>query len=383
VIPARRERLAPLTGLRFGAAAALLLYHYGAPLTAHAPAWIERLRTGGFAWVGLFYVLSGFVLAWANPEPMGPAERRSFWVARYARLYPAYLLAFALSAPFALERWIGGGTVAAGKAAVVATASLLLLQAWVTPVARLWNAPGWSTSVVAAFYAAFPFVAARLARRSRRGLALAALGAWGASLALPLAYLALRPDGAISDWTWREPVFLEALKFHPLARAGEFLFGVSLGLLHRRGLALPRFGALAAVAALGLAAAVLAWGGAPYPLLHNGLLVPLFGVVVLGLARAGGPLGRTLSSRPAAALGDAAFALYALQEPLWNWARMLHPGARGAPATAQFVLGFAVAATIIAVVVSRVLERPARRALRTVLGAEPAPVAAAPERQSA
>lgn len=363
------DRLAALTGLRFAAALGILLYHYGGPLLASAPAWMERVRVGGHVWVGLFYVLSGFVLARAHPTPMSAGERRGFWVARLARLYPAYLLAFLLAAPFALERWEGAGVVASGKAAIVALAALLLVQAWVPRIARLWNAPGWSTSVILSFYVAFPFVAARLARLSRRGLALALAGAWALSLAFPLAWLALRPDGPVADMTWQEPGWLEALKFHPVARAGEFVAGVALGLLVRRGLALPPRAAPAAPAALAAAVAVLAWGGAPYVLLHNGLLAPLFAVAVLGLASGAGPAARALASGPARVLGDASFALYALQEPLWHWARRLTGGST-APPSAAFVLAFAAVAIVLAVAVSRGLERPARRALRAAFGGE-------------
>ncbi|HET7826284.1 MAG TPA: acyltransferase family protein, partial [Anaeromyxobacter sp.] len=190
----RPDRLPALTGLRFVAALAILLFHFGGPLVVWAPAWVERARTNGFAWVGLFYVLSGFVLGRAHPEPMDAAARRRFFVARLARLYPAYLVAFLLAAPFVLERWSAGSSAAVAKAAVVAAAALLLVQAWIPPIARIWNAPGWSTSVVASFYLAFPYVAARLARLSRRGLWLALGGAWALSLSLPLLWLALRPD---------------------------------------------------------------------------------------------------------------------------------------------------------------------------------------------
>lgn len=374
--PRRPDRLAALTGLRFAAALGVLLYHYGEPLLAGAPAWMERVRTGGHVWVGLFYVLSGFVLARAHPVEMDAAERRTFWIARVARLYPAYLLAFLLIAPFALDRWADGGMIASAKAAVVALASLLLVQAWLPPIARLWNAPGWSTSVFLAFYVAFPFVVARLAPLSRRRLGAALAGAWALSLSFPLAWLALRPDGPVASWSWGEPFWLEAMKFHPVARAGEFLAGVALGLLHRRGLALPPRAAVAAAPlALGAIVAVLAWGGAPYVLVHNGLLVPLFAVVVLALTGVAGPAGRLLGSRPAQVLGDASFALYALQEPLWLWARRLtsEPAAPAAPASAVFVLAFAAAATVVAVAVSRGLERPARRALRAALGGEVRP----------
>lgn len=363
----RNDRLAALTGLRFAAALGILLFHYGGPLVASAPAWVERIRLGGHVWVGLFYLLSGFVLARAYPGPMDASERRSFYAARAARLYPAYLLAFLLAAPFALARWTDGSPLSAWKAVLVAIAALLLVQAWVPPVARLWNAPGWSTSVVLSFYAAFPFVAAGLARLSRRGLAAALAGAWLLSLAFPVAYLVLRPDGPVTDVSWNEPFWLEALKFHPLARAGEFLAGVALGLLDRRGVALARGGGAVAAAALAATLLVLAWGEVPYVLLHNGALVPLFALALLGIARSRGLLGRALASGPARTLGDASFALYALQEPLWLWARRIAGAEPGGEASAAFVLAFAAAAVALSVAVSTSLERPARRALRAFL----------------
>lgn len=374
-------RLGALTGLRFAAAFGILLFHYGAPLVAGAPEWAGRLQRGGHAWVGLFYVLSGFVLAHAHPEPMRPEERRAFLAARLARLYPAYLVAFALSAPFAAQRWWDGGAAAAAKMGVVAVATLLLVHAWAPPIARLWNAPGWSTSVVASFYAAFPPIAARLGRLGRRGLLAALAGAWALSLAFPLAYLALAPDGPGALDLPREPRWLLALKFHPVPRAGEFLAGVALGLLHRRGLALPRAGGVVAVAALSAAAAVIGSGRAPYVLLHNGLLVPLYALALLGLARGDGVLGRALASAPARTLGDAAFALYALQEPLWRWARLL-AGDPLARASSSFVVAFCVGATAAAVAVSLAVERPARRWLRARLAGDPQRAsAAAGERQ--
>jgi peptidoglycan/LPS O-acetylase OafA/YrhL len=382
VDPRPEGRLAALAGLRFVAALGILLLHQGRPLLQGAPAWAEAIRAGGHVWVSLFYVLSGFVLARAHPAPLDGPARRAFWATRLARLYPAYLLAFALAAPFALERWAAGGPGAAARAAAVAALSLLLLQAWVPSAARLWNAPGWSTSVVLAFSAAFPFAAARLARLSRRGLWLALGGAFALSLAPPLLWLALRPDGPVADPTWNEPRWLLALKFHPLPRAGEFLAGVALGLLHARGLALRRGAAWAGPLALAAILAVLASGRVPFVLLHNGALVPLFAVLLLALASGRGPLARALASAPLRTLGDASFALYALQEPVALWGRRL-AGVEG-PASARFALASCAAAIALAVAVAALVERPTRRALRTLLSGPSAsrrgtsPPAAAP-----
>jgi peptidoglycan/LPS O-acetylase OafA/YrhL len=368
----RPARVDALSGLRFWAALGILLFHYGGAFTAGLPAWVERIRTGGHVWVGLFYVLSGFVLAYANPRPLDGPRRRDFWAARFARLYPAYLLAFVLYAPFVFDRWWPGGAAGAVKGAVVALACLTLTQAWLPSIARLWNPPGWSTSVVAAFYVAFPSILRRLAPRSRAALWAVAAAAWAGSLAFPLVYGAVAPDGPGAEFLAAEPRWLEALKFHPLARLGEFVAGVALGLLVRtRGVRLGRAGGPAAAAALCAAVALLAWGGAPYTFLHNGLLVPLFAVVLVGLASdARNPLARALGSPLGRALGDASFALYALQDPLWRAARTLS-GVAPAPASAAFTAGFALLAIALAAVVSRGLERPARRWLRRWLALPP------------
>jgi peptidoglycan/LPS O-acetylase OafA/YrhL len=191
---------------------------------------------------------------------------------------------------------------------------------------------------------------------------------WGDGL------VALQPDGPGALDLAREPAWLEAVKFHPLARAGEFVLGVCLGLLSRRGLSLGRWGGPIAAAALLAALAALgsATSDASYLLLHNGLLLPAHALVVLGLTADGrSPLARVLGCRAAVVLGGASFALYALQEPLWRWGRWLFAPSL-APASPAFVVAFAALAAATAVVVSGGLERPARRWLRARLLRAPA-----------
>ena len=76
-------------------------------------------------------------------------------------------------------------------------------------------------------------------------------------------------------------------------------------------------------------------------------------------------------------LGDASFALYALQEPLWRWSEQLL-GQRGVPASASFTFTFVVFALVASLAVARWLERPARRAIRTVLAQQPLAAARPP-----
>jgi len=56
---------------------------------------------------------------------------------------------------------------------------------------------------------------------------------------------------------------------------------------------------------------------APYPLLHDGLLMPLFGCAILGLAGEN-PLAYTIGCRPLVFVGEASYCLYLLHFNMWN-----------------------------------------------------------------
>jgi peptidoglycan/LPS O-acetylase OafA/YrhL len=62
---------------------------------------------------------------------------------------------------------------------------------------------------------------------------------------------------------------------------------------------------------------VLALGVMPYALLHDGLLMPLFGCVILGLAGEN-PLAYTIGARPLVFVGEASYCLYLLHFNMWN-----------------------------------------------------------------
>ncbi len=54
----------------------------------------------------------------------------------------------------------------------------------------------------------------------------------------------------------------------------------------------------------------------PYPMMHNGLLTPVFACVILGFALGGGKLAELLSFRFLVLLGQASYGLYILQWPV-------------------------------------------------------------------
>lgn len=364
-----RAHLPALTGLRFVAAAQVLLYHTYPHTAPGTPAWVKALIGHGYVGVSLFFVLSGFILAYNYEEGIraGTVTWRAFWWARFARVYPVYLLGLLVAIPPFL---LGPGRTLAsafGRVAANVGASAVMLQAWWPRKACQVNCPGWSVSVEATFYLLFPILILLAARLSRRGLLRSAGIAWAVSLALPVAYLLISPDGHAAVTTASGGVWLAALKYHPLVRVAEFCIGVAAGSLFLRRSEDARMWRLADAAAVGAIAAVLA-GAAfiPYPLLHNGLLAGLFAILVYALADGGGFVGRVLGGTRWRLPGEASYALYILHIPVGTWVVYAFRTA-GVPLPPMGLFALTCAVSLAAAVVTfRFVEEPARRWLRDV-----------------
>lgn len=339
-----RPQLNALTGARFVAALYVLIFH--AAIALHIVAvdmqggegefkdwcaqgvrlfdesWYARgLVRSGFVAVSFFFTLSGFILTYSSLDRQNQLRvaRRPFWAARFARVYPVYFVGLVVSLPMFLG-WLvtQDPPLPAAKAWAIGGATLSLVQAWWPLASNVWNAPGWSLSVEAFFYFTFPWTAIAISQLSRRNLWLLMLGCWCVSLAIPIVYMALQPDGlARVDWT-TDATWLKVVKFNPLIRLPEFLFGIALGRLFGDQLAsgswsLKALGApLSALASILIVAALAVSDVVPELILHNGLLLPLFGLLIYSLAAGRGPVAWLLSSRWAVLLGNASYAMYIL-----------------------------------------------------------------------
>ncbi|NOK20489.1 acyltransferase family protein [Corallococcus carmarthensis] len=380
-----RPLLPALTGLRFLAALHVVAFHV-TPREGR-PGWLGALLDNGPASVTLFFILSGFVLAQAYLGEGAPLQvpRRAFWAARFARVYPVYLLGLVLEAPpfllFVLRQEGGLTGDALQRVLGVGAAVFSLTQAWVPSAACVWNCPGWSLSVEAFFYLLFPWVAASVARLGP-GRSRWALLALVVASALPGGVWLLGDGWLASDAATRE-TWLRVSEYSPLLKLPQFLLGVVLG----RAFVLRRAGgpgwsaAVGSCAAAGLALALLwvPWQGRVWAL-RELLLTPVFAWLLWTLAAGRGPLAAWLSRAAMVRLGEASYALYILHIPLAFHARTLErvsglglelraPWAYCALAVTSFVL--------VSLGVFTWAEEPARRWLRDRLARpRPAPTAA-------
>lgn len=293
----KRAEIAQLTGIRGVAAAWVVLYHFQPQIFALVPEAhpLSRVLGGGYLAVDLFFVLSGYIIAFQYLEafPGGRGDYGAFLVKRLARIYPLQLVTLVLLVLLVVGGFALGVPITPPSSFTAwgAVQDALLVRGWVVP-SQGWNFPAWSLSAEWFAYLLFPLVAivVGLLRRRRWLLVLGAT----ACVALEAAGSVLLPgfDGMP----------------HPLVRVMvAFVLGALL-------LAAPRpripptaaaWIAVAAGAVLALAVPLIP-GEAP----RAAAALVLTGVVVAGLAGGGGPVVRLLGARVPEYAGRISYGVY-------------------------------------------------------------------------
>ena len=397
---AQRSGLPALTGARFFAAFSVVVYHYGSAALEPVSPLLARMSAVGPAAVSFFYVLSGAVLTWGCTDADGRLRRPTFvfWGQRAARILPAYLLALLLSAvPFSLQVLkLHPGAGGAFRVAIGLGSALLLVQTLWPQIAAGPNVPGWSISCEAFFYAVWPRLVS-WRRPSRPGLPWrAGLWLWAAALAPTAIGLCLLATGALPAGAFATLVedvsagelLARTLTYFPPLRLPEFALGIALGHALKSTPERPRSVAAdtlreAALLAILLAAGLALGLGLPSRLIglpladriviEGGSLAPIFALWVWQLARGRG-LGQRLLSTPALlGLGEASYALYILQEPLFVW--LTAALKRSAPAAMRHwtltFWGYAALLVVASVAVHKLVELPLRQRLLARLSPRP------------
>ena len=170
--PRARPTIDALTGLRGVAACWIVLYHYAVQFRPFLPELrpLEPLIRQGHLAVDLFFVLSGFVLAYNYADQLTTWRSRDtarFMVLRLARIYPVHLVTLlaVLGMVVAAQAAGAAGSLEAGRySAGDFVLNLFLLQTWVPRVTMSWNYPSWSISSEMFAYLLFPAACVGLGR---------------------------------------------------------------------------------------------------------------------------------------------------------------------------------------------------------------------------
>jgi peptidoglycan/LPS O-acetylase OafA/YrhL len=325
----RGAKLDSLTAIRGFAALLVVCYHVGITPLSHLCSPVGQVAAKGFSAVGLFYVLSGFVLAY-NYAPRKATSYQRFLRARFARIYPVFALALLLALPrFYLH--LRHDDIGVSTAITAAVSTPLLLQAWFPKAALEWNGPGWSLSVEAVFYLLFPFVLQSLLYASKKRLYVMLWLMWLASLIPSIVYLltfhqtfAQLSSPSTDMWAVPQLGILGVLNFNPIVRLPEFVCGVILGLLFLQNSATASQSKARWLAAgtICLTIGIMAVPNlAPYPLLHNGGFLPLWCLLVYTLASSG-LVARSRGFSLLVVLGEISYGMYILQQPISNYVKL-------------------------------------------------------------
>ena len=382
--------IASLDGLRFIAAGTvlfshgyfyILLFQQNSGITADNAPFVALANIG----MTLFFVLSGFVIHYNYGSSVSlPGGARAFFVARFARLYPLFLLVFVIS------------TVEVFRTADGQVDNLGPIPLYLTFTQSWWfwvfgdraateaysNATGlmWSLSTEAFFYLSYPLLAPTLRRLV--GTRLIVIGCIVALIGAGLAYELTEYRGYLNNWAAlytgnprAAHDFSHWLIYNsPWIRIFEFLIGAVTAQFVMTAKVDPARARVAGGAAL--AVIVVAY------VFSNVRLLPISGAITTCVAGAFGILmgasavegqvfSRVLSNRWMVLGGEASYSLYLLH--YWVMHNLGHRLADNQPLVIRIVLF--VILMLVAIAVARisylVYERPMIRVVRRFFSIRP------------
>ena len=296
-----------LTFLRFLAALLVIIFHFGKDTWPFNSATISFIVNEGSIAVSFFFFLSGLVLA-LNYLGKQNFSTRDFFIKRFARIYPIYIVAFLFALILGMvinDAYPKGGSI------LLQTFSL---HAWFPGKCLEINFPTWSISVEVFFYLLFPALLILLRRLGKKGAVLFILLFWAMSAGLHYLlsnYLYISDNDKIAQF----------ILYFPLWHLNTFIMGILCAkfIIYKKekehtNFLLPRllflFGTISFFLILGTDNFIK-------PYTHNGLMSPVFFAIAAGLAIDKSLLTNFLSNNLFVILGNASYAMYIFQWPVF------------------------------------------------------------------
>ena len=372
---ARTAEIKALTGLRIVAALWVVLFHYRPLLWDASPRLRDQLApvfNAGAQGVDLFFILSGFVLAWNYLDRMGPqwsgrATLHFLWL-RLSRVWPIYLVTMHLAAVWIIITLHVGNVPSPDAAKLTAlnyVRQFLMIQLWFSPFFdhTSWDGPAWSISaewLAYLLFGALILLIFRIARASRART----LFALAFCASLPPTLLLLSSGMLYTPWSWLPRI---TAQFTAGALACAAVRRLDIGLRGRR------FAGYLSVALVGCIVAILYYYDA-HPVAGmvdpGGVVALLFMPLVVALSIGAGTLPALLSTRPMIYGGQISFSLYMIHEPvhtIWSWAVAQYGIELSKPAAKVVVVGLILTAVAASMALFRFVEEPARRWMRQMV----------------
>lgn len=313
-------KLDSLTSLRFFAAALIVALH---STNLSGMGSIEKYIPAAQG-VSFFFVLSGFILAYAYPAFTSRESIERFYVARIARIWPLHLLTLiiwiVLIDDFSLAKFEYADGI------VRFFANILMIHAWV-PI-EIWqtsfNGVSWSISAEIFFYILFPIIIVNFQKY------------WKEIIALQLTLIAsiILLSSGMDQSDSRHPSLSSMLYFFPPARLLEFTIGIFIHAafkfwsLRRITLTSLQWTAIE-ISSVFLVCATM-YASSNHQILYalnnsvkyfisvSGSAIS-FAIMIFVFSTSKGFVNVALSYKPLIILGESSFALYLIHYPLIAW----------------------------------------------------------------
>lgn len=300
-----KQQILALTGLRFIAALWVFLFHIQIRWPLSNNFMVRNILDQGAVGMSIFFMLSGFLLAYRYADSR--SSLRTYLIARFARIYPIYMVAAVVTLPWLGVNFDGNSLQGilhkVAKIVLLVVSNIFLVQAWFPPYFSFWNnGASWSISVEAFFYLMLPLTFPILLSATKKKLLVIVLICY---------FLAAAPG--ISASLYESP--LSHIYYSvPIFRLPEFLIGACIYFVMRQGYEYQR-GIIVQVMTLLLFTVYLGIAGHKLPLYvgHNWIAIPCIGFFIFSLSSERGFAAQFLSLPFFEWLGKISYCFYSFQ----------------------------------------------------------------------
>jgi peptidoglycan/LPS O-acetylase OafA/YrhL len=338
-IVAAQGEIFELTGLRGFAALMVALLHFNFDVAGRFGPIYENLTRMGFLGVDLFFILSGFVIAYKYHDinRFWSRDYVQFLWFRFWRIYPTHFFVTILYVPIVVTSLLLSRHVDPERFSLSSLiANLLMVQSWLGSDTMTWNVPAWSVSAEWLAYVLFP-VLITLSGKVQRSVIIVACGAL--LLLVPAIFGILNISGT---------GFTGLVRLFP-----EFLSGCLIWRIYSSDMSRGRIFDVA----LTIVLVLILTSGLYLPTEYPFLVLPLFACAIYLSCRSVGVASRILSSRPMVYLGTISYSLYLVHWPLLTISRSVLPASTPLPLRLVITLAVAI---LCAAATYRFIEAPYR-----------------------
>jgi len=295
-----------LTVTRFIGILLIVIFHFGQSAYPFNSSFVfHTVSNFGNAAVGYFFVLSGFIMtiSYYNKQPI---DYKKFLLSRFARIYPVYfisLIFYIISSHTPISYHQGFYQFAA---------NIFLLQSWIPSFPLSLNSPNWFLSILVFFYLLFPYILSYMINMENKKRFLFVLIIWLLSFVIFIVLHKKFYRGFPSN-------IHDLIFYNPLMHLNAFIVGIWGGIYFKNRNHLkcdPFLSITSFLSSLVLIFIIFALNLTPYSCYHNGLLAPIFLVLILSLSLDKTIFSSFLSKKPFVILGHLSYSMYLLQYPL-------------------------------------------------------------------